>query len=53
MPEELVKLIERYASCVLEWLDLDAEEYHLHRSKLLEQFIDTINAKEQTKEQED
>lgn len=53
LDEKQIRLIEHYASMVLEWLDLDATEWKLPRGKLVEQFIDTIQAMEQTKEQED
>lgn len=53
LEERQIRLIEHYASMVLEWLDLDAIEWKVSREKLLEQFVDTIQAMEQTKEQED
>lgn len=53
MMDALIRLIERYASMVLEWLDADAKEHKLDRAALVEQFIDTLNALEQIKSQED
>lgn len=53
MDVELIRLIERYASMVLEWLDIDAAEHRLPRAALIDQFIDTLNALHQIKEQED
>ena len=53
MEEHLLRLIERYASMVLEWLDVDAAEHKIPRYTLVEQFIDAINALEQIKSQED
>ena len=53
MDERLIRLIERYASMVLEWLDADAKEHKLPRSVLVEQFIDALNILEQIKSQED
>lgn len=53
MEERLIRLIERYASMVLEWLDVDAKEHKIPRSALVEQFIDVLNALEQIKSQED
>ena len=53
MDERLIRLIERYASMVLEWMDTDAKEHKIPRCTLVEQFIDTLNALEQYREQED
>lgn len=53
LEEKHLRLIEHYASMVLEWLDLDATEHNLPRAELVEQFVDTLQAMEQYKEQED
>jgi hypothetical protein len=53
MNEQLEKSIVNYACMVLEWLDMDAMDYSVPRPALVEMFIDTINALEQAKEQED
>ena len=47
------KLIENYATLVLEWLDLVAHDQGVARPQLVEWFIDTLQALEQYKEQED
>lgn len=49
----LEKSIAHYAAMILEWLDIDARDYHVERPPLVELFIDTLNALEQNKEQED
>lgn len=46
-------MIAGYAAMVLEWLALDAAEGGFRRSALVEQFIDTLQALEQIREQED
>ena len=53
MNESLHRPAEKYASLVLEWLDIDSKACEMKRSDLLELFIDTINALNQAKEQED
>lgn len=53
MDEHLEQTITSYAAMVLEWLDIDAREHRLQRSALVEQFIDTLQALEQWKGQED
>lgn len=53
MDEHLEQTITHYASMVLEWLDIDAKEHRLQRSALVEQFIDTLQALEQIRSQED
>lgn len=42
-----------YAQMVLEWLETDAQAHRVKRSDLVELFIDTLQALEQNKEQED
>ena len=46
-------LIESYAALVLNWLDLVAHDQGMARPQLVELFIDTLQALEQNKEQED
>lgn len=53
MDEKLEKTIVHYASMVLEWLDIDAKQHHVERETLVETFIDTLQALEQIKAQED
>ena len=53
MNPQLEKSIMHYAAMVLEWLDMDAKDNHVARPALVELFIDTLNALEQNKEQED
>ena len=53
MDELLHKSIEKNAETALELLDIDAKMHQVKRSDLLELFIDTINAMNQNKEQED
>ena len=53
MSELLYDLIERYAEMVLEWLEIDSRHNDIPRQLLVEQFMDTLNALEQNKEQED
>lgn len=53
MDERLERTITSYAAMVLEWLDIDATENNLRRSALVEQFIDTLQALDQWKGQED
>lgn len=53
MEERIEKTIANYASMVLEWLDMDAKENKIRRSVLVENFIDTLQALEQWKSQED
>lgn len=53
MNESLHRTIEKYAEMVLEWLDVDSKACEVKRSDLLELFVDTINALEQNRSQED
>lgn len=53
MDERLELTVVHYATMVLEWLDTDAKQYNVPRPQLVELFIDTLNALEQYKEQED
>ena len=53
MDERLEMTVVHYATMVLEWLDIDAKHHKASRPQLVEMFIDTINALEQAKEQED
>ncbi len=53
MNMQLVKNIMNYAEAVLKLLDADAKELHVARPPLVELFIDTLQALEQNKEQED
>lgn len=53
MDERLRITIVNYASMVLEWLDIDAKENSIPRPALVDVFMDTLNALEQNKEQED
>lgn len=53
MEERIEKTIVHYASMVLEWLDADSKEYKVRRSNLVDMFIDTLQALEQWKSQED
>lgn len=53
MNQEINEQIEKYAALVLDWLDVDAKENNVRRSALVELFIDTLQALEQNKEQED
>lgn len=53
MEERIETTITHYASMVLEWLDDDAKHYKIQRSGLVEMFIDTLQALEQWKSQED
>lgn len=53
MNHETSEKIEKYAAVVLDWLDIDAKEDNVPRSALVELFIDTLQALEQNKEQED
>ena len=53
MNPQLEKTIVHYASMVLEWLDIDAKHHQVDRAALVEMFMDTLNALEQNKEQED
>ena len=46
-------LIEKSAVLVLDWLDLIANDQGVARPLLVELFIDTLQALEQNKEQED
>lgn len=52
MTESLHKTIEMYAKMVLEWLDIDARHTEEKRSDLMELFIDTLRAQNQSREQE-
>ena len=53
MNQIIRRLIENYAALVLEWLDLVAKDQGVARPPLVELFIDTLQALEQNKEQED
>ena len=53
MNERLEMTVVHYATMVLEWLDIDAKHHNSSRPHLVEMFIDTLNALEQAKEQED
>ena len=53
MNEQLRIAIVNYACMVLEWLDIDAIENSVPRPALVDMFMDTLNALEQNKEQED
>ena len=53
MNEDLQIAIMKYASVVLEWLDMVAHDQGMARPPLVELFIDTLQALEQNKEQED
>lgn len=53
MNHEISEQIEKYAAVVLDWLDIDAKENNVLRPALVELFIDTLQALEQNKEQED
>lgn len=53
MDERLEMTVVHYATMVLEWLDIDAKHHEASRPRLVEMFIDTLNALEQNKEQED
>ena len=53
MDERLEMNVVHYATMVLEWLDIDAKHHKASRPQLVEMFIDTLNALEQAKEQED
>ena len=51
--EVVYRMIERYASTTLESLDTLSDYHHIPRAELLELLIDTLQALEQAKEQED
>lgn len=53
MEERLERTITHYASMVLEWLDIDSKQNNVQRAGLVEMFIDTLQALEQWKSQED
>lgn len=53
MDERLEMNVVHYATMVLEWLDIDAKHHKASRPQLVEMFIDTLNALEQNREQED
>lgn len=53
MSERLEMTVAHYASMVLEWLDIDAKQNCVPRPQLVEMLIDTLQALEQNKEQED
>lgn len=53
MNETLHRAAENYAQMALEWLDIDARVHHVKRADLMELFIETLRAMNQTKEQED
>lgn len=53
MNPNLEKMIMHYTAMVLDWLDLVANDQGVARPPLVELFIDTLQALEQNKEQED
>lgn len=53
MNETLHRAAENYAQMALEWLDIDAHVHRVKRADLMELFIDTLRAMNQTKEQEE
>ena len=53
MNQQIRMLIEKYAALVLDWLDLVANDQGVARPPLVELFIDTLQALEQNREQED
>jgi len=53
MIERLEKNVTHYATMVLEMLDSDAKHHKVRRPQLVDMFIDTLQALEQYKEQED
>lgn len=53
MDERIDRTITHYAAMVLEWLDIDARQTNMKRSVLVDMFIDTLQALEQWKSQED
>jgi hypothetical protein len=53
MNERLEMQVVHYATMVLEWLDIDAKHHKASRPQLVDMFVDTLNALEQNKEQED
>jgi hypothetical protein len=53
MDERLEMTVVHYATMVLEWLDIDAKHHKASRPQLVEMFIDTLQALEQNRSQED
>ena len=53
MNQSVRGVIESSATLVLDWLDLIAHDQGMARPPLVELFIDTLQALEQNKEQED
>ena len=53
MNQIINRLIENFAILVLNWLDMIAHDQDMARPPLVELFIDTLQALEQNKEQED
>lgn len=53
MDDRLEMMIDRYASMVLEWLDIDARKYNIPRPKLVQKLVDAVWVNEQIKAQED
>ena len=53
MDERLEMTIVHYAAMVLEWLDIDAKHFNVRRPQLVDVFIDTLQALELNREQED
>lgn len=53
MDERLEMTVVHYATMVLEWLDIDAKHHDASRPQLVELFVDTLQALEQNREQED
>lgn len=50
---EIHSKIEAYAETILNILDVDADSYNVRRGQLVALLIDTLQAMEQTREQED
>lgn len=53
MDERLDMTIVHYASIILERLDVDAKHFNVRRPQLVDVFMDTLQALEQNREQED
>ena len=53
MDQVIREIIESCATLVLNWLDMVAHDQGIARPQLVEWFIDTLQALEQNKEQED
>lgn len=50
---EIYSKIEAYAETILNILDVDADSYNVRRGQLLDLLIDTLQAREQWKIQEE